>query len=179
LLLPDISKIQDVKVFHSASVKFFAPSDESGIRGMHREYLRCTPNWMKRGHQRRDCVLVNMDDQVETFEGKDVARIKLFFSFKYLGETFPCAFVEWFEKVSNFPDPLTNMWRVKPEKEPDGHRKMSVIHMDTVIRSVLLAPEFGSKPLPPSFHYKHSLDGFNTYYVNKYGDAHLHELLSK
>ena len=34
-----------VKIFYSAVATFRAPSDPSGITGMHREYIRAMPSW--------------------------------------------------------------------------------------------------------------------------------------
>ena len=43
LQLPIISS--KVSVFRSAVATFYAPSDDSGIRGMQREHIRSTPSW--------------------------------------------------------------------------------------------------------------------------------------
>ena len=45
--LDNVSRIiGPISVFHSASVNFFAPSDQSGIRGMWCEIIRSTPRWL-------------------------------------------------------------------------------------------------------------------------------------
>ena len=56
---------------------------------------------------------------------------------------------------------------------------MAVVHLNTLIRGVHLAPDFGDRDLPASFDYRDSLDAFKAYYVNKYADGHLFELLSR
>ena len=59
--LDDVSRIiGPISVFHSASANFFAPSDQSGIRGMQCEIIRSTPRWRQK-HEHRDCVLIVED----------------------------------------------------------------------------------------------------------------------
>ena len=36
-----------IKVYHSATLTYHAPSDLSGIGGMHHEIIRATPSWKK------------------------------------------------------------------------------------------------------------------------------------
>ncbi|THH16276.1 hypothetical protein EW146_g4354 [Bondarzewia mesenterica] len=49
-----------ISVFHSAVAIYYAPSDPSGIGGMHKERIRATPLW--RGTApRRDCVFAEKD----------------------------------------------------------------------------------------------------------------------
>ncbi|KAI9453725.1 hypothetical protein HD554DRAFT_2036900, partial [Boletus coccyginus] len=48
----------DIKVFNSASATYHAPSDHSGQGGMHRDIIRCTPQW-RGGAARYDCVFVD------------------------------------------------------------------------------------------------------------------------
>ncbi|KAG2144246.1 hypothetical protein DEU56DRAFT_870395 [Suillus clintonianus] len=40
-----------------------------------------------------------------------------------------------------------------------------------------LLPVFGDGALPVDFHFAHSLDAFNSYYVNKYADHHANEIV--
>lgn len=76
------------------------------------------------------------------------------------------------------PDSVTGMWKVKPEiAGPHGAHVQSVEHVDTILQSAHLIPIFGSGPLPDGFHFAHSLDMFNSYYVNKYADHHAHEIV--
>jgi hypothetical protein len=120
--------------------------------------------------------------QPHGFAAMDIARAKLFFSFNYLGNRWDCVLVEWFKKNPSSPDPLTGMWRVIPEKEYEGstQRKLGVIALDTVIRNVHLEPDFkdaGNTEFPLDFDYTTALDAFRAYFVNKYADGHLFQLL--
>ncbi|KAF5378335.1 hypothetical protein D9615_008783 [Tricholomella constricta] len=106
----------EISVYHSATATFYAPSDDSGIRGMRRERIRSTPSWRGRG-PRRDCAFVVEDDQQPGMKGMSVVRVQLFFSFKHDGVTYPCALVEWFKTVGRGPDAETGLWKVKPDVE--------------------------------------------------------------
>ena len=53
----------------------------------------------------------------------------------------------------------------------------SVEHLDIIFRSAHLIPVFGDGPLPTEFHYRDSLEAFTTYYVNKYADHHMFEVV--
>ena len=65
---PNISPSLCLKVFHLAIATFYAPSDLSGIGGMHRERIRATPTWQN-GPRRYDCVFVDNDPDIEGFAG--------------------------------------------------------------------------------------------------------------
>jgi len=167
-------------VFNSAVATFYAPSDESGIRGMKRERIRATPTWRNRG-ARYDCALIVEDEEKEGMKGLNAARVKMFFSFDYHGITYPCALVEWFKTIGRAPDKVTGMWRVKPHMEGRGaneYRLTAVVHLDSLLRGAHLLPDFGgSKFLPSDFSYKYSLDAFEAYYVNRYADHQMHEMV--
>ncbi|KAF9245053.1 hypothetical protein BU15DRAFT_71398 [Melanogaster broomeanus] len=51
-----------ISIFNSASSRFYAPSDLSGIGGMHTEFIRSTPLWRNEG-PRKDCVFVTTDPE--------------------------------------------------------------------------------------------------------------------
>ncbi|KAG6809036.1 hypothetical protein H0H92_001858, partial [Tricholoma furcatifolium] len=100
-----------INVYHSAVATFYAPSDDSGIRGMRRERIRATPLW--RGKEpRHDCAFV-VQSQLPGMRGLAVVRVQLFFSFEFEGKTYPCALVEWFKTVGRCSD--TGMWKVKSD----------------------------------------------------------------
>ncbi|EDR02201.1 uncharacterized protein LACBIDRAFT_309800 [Laccaria bicolor S238N-H82] len=164
-----------VSVFHSAVATFYAPSDESGIRGMRTERIRSTPSWRKHG-PRRNCVLVVEDQDKPGMRGMSVVRVKLLFSFEYDGKTYPCALVDWFKRVGTAPDSETGMWKVQPETYRNGQCIVSILHLDTFLRSAHLLPVFGQDVLPFDFHFSYSLDVFESYFVNKYADHHAHEI---
>ena len=97
-----------ISVFSSATATFYAPSDESGIRGMQRERIRSTHSWRNQG-PRRDCALVVEDETKPGIKGLTPVCIKMFFSFVYHGKVYPCALVEWFKKYSAHLDKETGM----------------------------------------------------------------------
>ena len=80
-----------------------------------------------------------------------VVRIKLFFSFRYEGEEYPCALVEWFKKDGRSPNEQTGMWVVKPEADRHGERLTTVVHLDSILRGAHLIPVYGSSFIPPPF----------------------------
>ena len=175
--LDDVSRIiGPVSVFHSASANFFAPSDQSGIRGMRREIIRSTPKWRQK-YERRDCVLIVEDHERRGMRGMIVGQVKLLFSFTYDGVTYPCALINRFTRVGRAPDSVTGMWKVRPELDRYGNRVQSVEHLDVIFRSAHLIPVFGDGPLPTEFHYRDSLEAFTTYYINKYADHHMFEVV--
>ncbi|KAF8953939.1 hypothetical protein BDZ97DRAFT_1908567 [Flammula alnicola] len=142
---------------------------------MRRKRIRSTPSWRATG-PRRDCVFVVEDQEKPGFRGMSVVRVKLFFSFSYEGEEYPCALVEWFKKVGRSPEEQTGMWVVKPEIDDRGNRLMSVVHIDTILRGAHLLPVFGKQFLPLCFRHMWSLDAFKSFFVNKYADRHVNEV---
>ena len=110
--LDDISRIiGPISVFHSAPVNFFAPSDQSGIRGMQHKIIRSTPRWWWK-HECQDCVLIVEDHGRHGMRGMIVGQVKLLFSFTYDGVTYTCALIDHFTRVGRTPDPVTGMWKV-------------------------------------------------------------------
>ncbi|PSR79321.1 hypothetical protein PHLCEN_2v7076 [Hermanssonia centrifuga] len=98
---PDITS--HISVFPSAIATFYAPSDYSGIGGMHRERIRAVPSWRSEG-PRNDCVFLDGDPMLPGFCGLHAARVLLLFSFKFQRVRYPCALVSWFQPVDNKPD---------------------------------------------------------------------------
>jgi hypothetical protein len=111
---PEVSSSLRIKVFHSATSTYYAPSDLSGIGGMHRELIRATPSW-KKGPGWYDCIYVERDAKLEGFLGLLVARVNLFFSFSFQDTTYRCALVQWFTTYGDSPCEETGLWRVEPD----------------------------------------------------------------
>ncbi|KAG1851631.1 hypothetical protein DFJ58DRAFT_716682 [Suillus subalutaceus] len=97
-----------IKVFNSAAATFFAPSDPSGIGGMHHEYIHVALSW-QRGPPRYDTVFINTASK-DSINGMEVGQVLCFFLFSHSGETFPCTLIHWFKLIDNKPDPDTGMW---------------------------------------------------------------------
>jgi hypothetical protein len=163
-----------VSVSGSAVVTYYAPSDESGIGGMHREHIRATLSW-RRGPARYDCAFVNLDPSVDGMRGLGVIRILCFFSFIFETKTYPCALVRWFT-LDEF-DEDSGMWIVQPEVS-DSIPVCSVIHLDAIFRSAHLLPIYGNKPVPRTVFSHNSLDSFAAFYVNKFIDYHAFRVAS-
>lgn len=166
-----------VQLFNSARAVYYAPSDLSGIGGMHQERIRAMRSWYG-GPPRYDCVFVgNADSDEPGFRGLNVARVRVFFSVQHDGETYPCALVHWFSHVGNGPDPVTGMWKVKPDYDRHHKPVLAVISVDSIFRAAHLIGVSGSQCIPRhGFDHSKSLDSFQSFYVNKYADHHAHEI---
>lgn len=173
---PRVHDTMRIRVYHSASTLYHAPSDLSGIGGMHREYIRSTPSW-KGGPPRHDCAYVEKDAEQMGFCGLGVAQVRLFFSFYHNEKKYACALVRWFEAFGDTPCPETGLWRVRPDMGTSNNRRIhSVIHIDSILRAAHLIGISGSSLTPYNLSPSHSLQAFKSYYVNKYADHHAHEI---
>ena len=110
------------------------------------------------------------------FQGMSVVRVKLFFSFRYEGEEYPCALVEWFKKIGRSPEEQTGMWVIRPESDNNGRRLTSVIRIDTILHGAHLLLVYGKSFLPLRLHYTWSLDSFKSFFVNKFADHNANEI---
>ena len=166
-----------INVFNSASSRFFAPSDLSGIGGMRCEHIRACPMW-RNEHPRYDCIFVNTNPDLEGMAGLDVARVLTFFSFSYRAVLYPCAVVRWYDIVGDSPDKNTGMWVVRPSRRANNSPNISIIHVDTIYRAAHLIPIYGTRFISPNLQHYQSYDSFQRYYVNKYADHHAFEIAS-
>ena len=167
---------EPIQVFSSASAFYYAPSDFCGTQGMVRQVIHSTLRW-KNAAARCDCVLVENDPTLPGLAGMYVGQVLLFFSFKFRGcDYYPCALVKWFKIIGKKPCGVTGMWMVEPEFDGD-QRLMSVIHVDSIIRSVHLIPIYGEHNVDSELHRSYSLDAFRGFYVSPYSDYHAFQLL--
>ena len=177
---PSIESIEDISVFHSAKAVFCAPSNLSGIGGLYREMIRCTPKWKTSGiiAPCRDCVLLHTGSGMAGSRGFIVARVHLFFSFALGEEVFECALVHEFCRSFADPDPDNGMWVFEPDHDRDRYRIMSVVPLDSIVRAAHLLPLFkGDTPVPREINFTHTLDAFKAFYLNRYIDYHAFETL--
>ncbi|KAG1827500.1 uncharacterized protein BJ212DRAFT_1572872 [Suillus subaureus] len=165
-----------IKVFNSAAATFFAPSDPSGIGGMHRAHIRAALSW-RRGPPHLDTVFINTASE-DSINGMEVERVLCFFSFCHSGEIFPCTLIHWFKLLGDKPDLNVGMWTVRPSFHEDGSRELSIIHLDTIIRTSHLLPIFGDDFIEDDVTFHNSLDLFKGYYVNKFVDHNSFEIAS-
>jgi hypothetical protein len=110
--------------------------------------------------------------------GMVIARVFLFFSFQYRHKDFACAFVQWFVRESDDPDEDMGQWVVRPELDDWGSPSFAVIDVDTIARGAHLLPIYGNDRVPENFDYRHALESFRSFFVNKFVDHHTHEFLS-
>ncbi|KAF8488240.1 hypothetical protein F5888DRAFT_1623289, partial [Russula emetica] len=164
-----------VAIYTSAVATYYAPSDLSGVGGMHRERIRAVSKW-RNGPARYDCVYVSTDPEAEGMRGLDIARVRLFFEFSFKGIKYPCALIQWFSRVADGPDEDTGMWIVQPDKDPSGLPIRQIIHLDTIVRAAHLIGVYGDGFLPRDLTFDRSLDVFRAYYVNKFIDHHAFEI---
>ncbi|KAI0681639.1 hypothetical protein C8T65DRAFT_519149, partial [Cerioporus squamosus] len=137
--LPPLLGSMRIRIYHSAIATFYAPSDPSGVGGMHRKYIRATPSWQK-GPPRYDCVFVGKDASLDGFRGLHAARVWTFFPILVPcldgsdgDEWVPCVLVEWFSAVGDEPDEVTGLWKVEPDYFEDGRRMRDVIHVESLL----------------------------------------------
>lgn len=171
-----LPKIDDlITLYPSAVATYFAPSDLSGVGGMHSEHIHATSNWRNEG-PRYDTVFVNTNPDKDGMRGLDISCTKQFFSFKSQGHLYPCAMVQWYSPRGDEPDEDTGMWIVEPDVYEDGWPITDIIHLDTIVRASHLIAMYGNKPFPKGTPFCYALDLFHSYYVNKYIDHHAFEI---
>jgi hypothetical protein len=105
-----------------------------------------------------------------------VARVRAFLSFSHDDNKYFCALVEWFEPDGDSPDAATGLWRVKPEIQ-DGVQSTAIVNVDCIARAVHLIGVYRDTYIPSDFQFYHTLDAFETFYINRYADYHTHETL--
>jgi hypothetical protein len=168
-----------IRVHHSATARYYAPSDLCGKGGIHRETIRSNPTWFKKNRlflPRYDTVFVSVNDQ-PGMEGMEVGRVLLFFSFRYHRQDWQCALVTWYTKRGTAADPDTKMWIVEPEVDALGAPVVEVISLDAISRAAHLLPVYGQGRLPQTYDYRLALDLFDAYFVSPYADHHANEFL--
>ncbi|KAN0124616.1 hypothetical protein V8E53_001577 [Lactarius tabidus] len=166
-----------VNVVNRAIATFHAPSDPSNTEGMRQEVIRATSSWFK-GMPRYDCIFVNTSNEVNSMRGMEVARAICFFSFVYLGITYPCALVHWFSRISEERDEDSGMWMVSPDFDRNENPNLAVIHIDCIFRAAHLVPIFGDSFVPDNITNYNSLDSFKGFYVNRFVDHHAFHIAS-
>ena len=90
---------------------------------------------------------IQVDQSSVDFEHESVVHNKV---------TYPCALVSWFSTVGDLPCPDTGMWKVVPDFNLTGGRAMSVVHLDTILRSAHLMGVAGSNFIPSDLKFHNS-----------------------
>ena len=140
---------------------------------MRHKCIRVVPSWQK-GPPRYDTVLISTDQQAQGMQGLDVTWVHLFLSFSYLDTNYPCALVDWYDHVADAPNKDMGMWIVKPVVG-----SAAIVHLDMILRCAHLIPVFGPTYIDRSLKltFNDSLDAYLSFYVNKYVDHHMHEIV--
>jgi hypothetical protein len=165
-----------IKIYTSASATFYAPSELSGPGGMHREIIRSTSNWYG-VYERRDTVLLQDNPNENGMRGMVVGRVLCFMTLTHDAITYPCALIEWFDRIGQQPDPLTGLWRVKPKVAAAGRRAAGIVPLGSIFRACQLIPMYERTTLPAQFHFSHTPIAFKRFYVNSFADYHAHETI--
>ena len=95
--------------YESAVATFYAPSDLSGVGGMHHQRIHACSSW-RNGPPCYDCVFAEKDPSLAGFHGLFVAQVILFFSFSYWNVFYPCAFDPVVQ--CNWGGTLSTYWHV-------------------------------------------------------------------
>jgi hypothetical protein len=164
-----------ISVYHSAIARFYAPSHLCGAGGMYQERIRSNPDWRGK-YARYDTMFIEVDVKLDGMLGMAIGHALLFFSIKFRDHKYSCALIHWLTPLDQ-PDEDTGMWVVQPEFEGNGHRTLSIIHLDCVARAAHLLPVYGSSFLPEDLHFVDFLDLFRADFVNSYIDHHSNEFL--
>ena len=168
--------VSGVWLFHSMTLQYNSTKDIEGNRGgKHKEIIRANPYY--RGHGRFDCALIETNPEEPGMSGLDMVQVMLLFSVRVGARKIPMALVQWFRKVSGSPDKDTGMWIVEREYDEDGFLHCSVVHLNSIFRSVHLVPVFGPDPVSTNINRHATLRVFTRFFVNTYSDYHIHETL--
>ena len=69
------------------------------------------------------------------------------------------------------------MYKIQAKLDELRQQVTSIVHVDAIFCVVNLSPVFCSIVMPLDFHYLYTLDSFDTFYINKYGDYHSHHCI--
>ena len=180
--IPDLPPLYEKITIHTSAVTtFHAPSDLSGIGGMKCECNHAVGCWRK-GLGCYNTLFINtphddVDDNASIL-GLEVACTHLFFSFTLDGVKYLCALVHWIYRTTDTLSDITGMHVVEPDCLPDGQPVTAVVHLNTVFRAAHLPPIFSDHPaLSKHQHHEETLDLFLEFYVNRYIDCHVFEVV--
>ena len=89
-----------------------------------------------------------------------------------------CALVHWISHTTDTLSDITGMHVIEPDCLPDGQPVTAVVHLNTVFRAAHLLPIFSDHPaLSKHQHHEETLDLFLEFYVNRYIDCHVFEVV--
>ncbi|THU78905.1 hypothetical protein K435DRAFT_699108 [Dendrothele bispora CBS 962.96] len=79
------------------------------------------------------------------------------------------AYVEWYTKFNQNPEPYTKLYRIKPETDHNGSPAASIIPIDKIRRSVHLFPKWGGA-VPSEWTSETVLDACPSFLVSSFKD---------
>lgn len=85
------------------------------------------------------------------------------------------AYIEWYSPLPNNPERNHLLYKVSPQREPDGSRTCSVIPVANIRRSVHLLPKFGPFA-PQEWTSNNVLDSCNTFFLNDFTDRYMYRI---
>ncbi|KAF9526304.1 hypothetical protein CPB83DRAFT_817335 [Crepidotus variabilis] len=157
-----------IQVYHSATAYYSGKGDHRGESETYHERIRSVPS-QGTSLPRRDAIFIQMNpDQTEMA----IARVQLFFAFKFRAKQYSCAFVQWFEYLE--PDP-SGLWTAKLELL-DDQPSMAVIELDRVVRRAHLLPNFKTA-LPPLRDIPQPSNISQSLSLNPYVDYHTYRFI--
>ena len=95
-----------ISIYYSAVAMYHAPSDPSGIGGMHHEHIQSQLSG-QHSPAHRDCIFVNTNPELNGMHSLDSVCVMLFFCLQSSRSTLP---IHWFSCVGNEADEDTGMW---------------------------------------------------------------------
>lgn len=85
------------------------------------------------------------------------------------------AYIEWYSPLPDNPERNHLLYKVSPQRDPDGSRICSIIPVANIRRSVHLFPKFGPFA-PQEWTSNNVLDLCNTFYLNDFTDRHMYRI---
>ena len=167
-----------IEVFNSAVAMFNAPSDISGINGMHHKHIWAILSW-RNSPACYDTVLINSNPDIDGAQGFEIACVLLFFAFWHHIKHYPCALIHWFSFVGLEPDQDTGLWIVEPSFDDGSSPFLVIFHIDSIYRAVhLLAAHQDAQFINHTLMMHSTLNVFKSFYINRYVDHHAFNSLS-
>ncbi|KAH7872867.1 uncharacterized protein C8R40DRAFT_1150820 [Lentinula edodes] len=133
------------------------------------------------------CSVVPARSLMHSISGCQIGRVRAIFSLpkQHLNRLFPAnvtppvhlAYVEWFTKFTQRPEPYSLLYHVKPQFCRDGSRAVSVVPVDMIKQSVCLYPRWGGTA-PPQWTHESVLDQCPSFYLSPFTDIHMYFNLS-
>ena len=125
------------------------------------------------------------DYLLKTLVGYRIGRIRVVFSIPECflhsmfidGAEIPehLAYVDWYSPLPDSPERNHLLYKVSPQKEPDGTNVCSIIPLANIRCSIHLFPKFGPFA-PQEWTSSNVLDLCNTFFVNDFTDRHMYRI---